>query len=107
MIRTKVGDTSYTFAEDAGEFVVFTAGPAVYDAALEVGGAVEDAAGEAGRQAFFVFADNLTDTIGEIFTGLNDAATNLAEGAVGVFVDIGNGIADGAGQVWDFVRVFC
>ena len=122
----KVGDTSYTFAGDAGEFVVFTAGPAVYDAALEVGGLVEDAAGEAGvvaragggeavyffagesgRQAFFIFTDNLTNTIGEIFTGLENAVTDLAEGAIGVFVDIGNGIADGAGQVWDFVCFLC
>jgi len=120
----KVGKTTYTFAGDAADaysdFVVFTAGPEVYDAASKIGGAVEDEAGKAGkvaltqagqavyffagedgRRSFFIFVDSAGRTIAAIFTGLENAATDVAEGAVGVIVDIGGGIADGAAYIWD------
>jgi len=120
----KVGKTAYTFAGDAanesGKFVVYTAGPAVYDAASQIGGAVEDEAEKAGRvvlteageavyfiagadgkRTFLIFTDTAGRTIVAIFNALEDAATNLAEGAVSGIVFLGNGLSDAWAWVFD------
>jgi hypothetical protein len=57
---------------------------------------------EDGRQAIVVFAYDASKTIGAIIDGAENAAKTALKGIGGVFVDVGNGLADGAGRLWDW-----
>jgi Leucine-rich repeat (LRR) protein len=124
-----VGETSYTWAKtgvnaagDGGEFVIYTAGPAIYGAASDAASAVEDAGGKAGKLvktaagdavSFFKNAENVRSflvfrlvgglTIEEIFTELRSAAKDVAEGldyVSGKLFSAGDSFMSGAKSLW-------
>ena len=107
-----VGEDAYTFSEDAGRFIVYTAGPAVFDAASDIGGAVFDeagqqaavvrtgagqavyfVAGETGRQSFIVFTEVAGAGINEVISALESAAGGAADATFGLAITIGGGVA--------------
>jgi len=101
----KLGETSYLFAEDAGEFVVYAAGPAIYDAASVATDGVRDVAeltsgaavylaSEAGATAVVVFEDT-GEEIGSLFVDLANATANVVDGIV-------DGIGGALGSVGDW-----
>jgi len=101
----KLGEASYLFAEDAGEMLIYTAGPVVYDAASAVNSGVNDVvnvtasgavyvASEAGNTAIVIFED-AGQAIGTLFTDLSSAAADVVNGVV----DFGSGVV---GDIGDF-----
>jgi len=118
----RVGEDSYTYGQEAGKFVVYTAGPAVYKAANKVGGATLDGAGKVGnvvktgagdavyfvagesaKQRFIIFTNTLEKGINEILSDLEDASANAAVATYGFLFDAGNTIAGGAEAIWDAI----
>jgi hypothetical protein len=105
----KVGKSSYLFAENAGETIIFAAGPVIADAAnlssdtaLLVGGEAVYYAEEAGKTTIVVFEDAGAG-IGTIFTSIKNALADVGDAVGGAVIDLGNGISSGASDAWDFL----
>jgi len=116
-----VGKTSYTWAGDGADFVIYTAGPGVYDAAKQ---GAEDAskiaktvAGDAIRffdqsaedleQAFFIFAFDQNQALDVIFDELESIAEDVAKGLFPAPVNLirGGEVAfDAAKSVYRYLR---
>lgn len=100
----KVGESTYLFAEDAGEVIVLAAGPVIYDAAsaasdgtrevanLAAGDAVY-VASETGSAVVVIFED-VGEEMGVLFTSLSNAADSAVDGFVDFAGDVGDGIVD-------------
>ena len=125
----RVGETSYTWGEkgvdalgEGGTFVIYTAGPAVYDAASDLAGDASDVAktfagdavnffddaGDEAEQAFVIFVFVQSQLLDEIFDELSNMAEALANGTFGDYVSGtlsagGEAFLTGASAVYNFI----
>ena len=115
----KVGRTAWTYRETAGGFVVYTAGPAVFDAAAKLGGAVQDEAerkgkvvltaagqavyfvgGSSAQESFVVFTEAAGKLIKDIFNLIETAAANAVADPVGSILGALGAVSDGVAWLW-------
>ncbi len=124
----RLGETSYTWTETGGKFVIYTAGPAVYDAAGDVASAVRGASGEVvdiaksgagdavhfftetGAQgAFIIFRLAPGQTLAVIFAELENAGNTIAAGfeyVSGKLLSGGNTLFEAGKSLWRAISPF-
>jgi hypothetical protein len=118
----RLGENAYTFAGDGADFVVYTAGPEVYDLASKAGGAILDAGENGGKVAltaageavyffedlnseisreivFFIFPE-LGGSAVELFAALSGAAELFLTNPEAAISSLTNAIGSAAGDVW-------
>jgi len=116
-----MGSTAFTYGEKGGKFLIFTAGPAVFDAAVDIGEGLaagaegaftiaKTAAGDAvaffddvgaeAEIAFILFIDLETEFLEDIFDDLDNAAATGINEVSGFLYDAADTIASGVVSIW-------
>jgi|GEM_PF-1858565 len=124
----RLGNNAYTWGESGGEFVIYTAGPAVYDIAKDATSAVRGASGEVveiartgagdavhfftetgAKGAFIVFRLAPGQTLEAIFAELENAGNIIAAGfkyVSGKLLSGGNTLFDAGKSLWRAISPF-